>query len=559
MTGGWRRQAAPRWQNLRRRAALGTVLAAATAGCGDRARLPPAASSDGTPEERGGGTAVVAGREPIATLNPLTSTDYVARQVENHLLLMTLVRYDSTFTERPYLATAWEVSEDGRQILFRLRPDIRWHDGVPTTARDVAFTFLRAKDDRVPFPNRAYFDRWKSVEVVDDTTVRFSVEPGPGLLFGWTETAILPEHLLGNVPPERLAADPFGTSRPVGNGPFRFAGRQGPDTWIFEANLEFPAELGGAPRLDRLVYRVIPDETTLLSELLTGRVQLYLDLPPSQVGRVRESAATLVATYPSPAVTFIAWNTRRPQLAEPAVRRALTLAIDREQLVNAARNGLGVVATGPVGPWHWAHDPKWRPLPYAADSARGVLERAGWRDGDGDGVREKQGVELRVELMTNENPVRREIAVIVQDQLRRAGVAVRPLMRESASMGAAVTSPERPFDAAILAFVQDRILDDRDQWRCAGRDRPFHFSGYCDPALDAILDSIPRTTDRDVRRNLYRRYHEHIARAQPYTYLFYDIVAAGVRRELRGVRLDPRGELAGAPSWRLASPTARDR
>lgn len=530
-------------------AALG--LAAALSGACD-ADSSARSAGQGSPEaERRGGTAVVGGREPVATLNPLTATDYVAHQLQRHVLFVTLVRADSAQRAVPYLARSWETNADTSEVTFHLRSDVRWHDGTPTTAADVAFTFRSAKNPEIPFPNRTFFDQWDEVEVVDDTTVRFTLRPHAGFLFGWSETAIVPRHLYEDVPPAELASRPFGTSEPVGNGPFRLVERRGTDAWIFEANPEFPAALGGRPYLDRLVYRAIPDPTTLLSELRGGGVHYYVDLPPGQLGRVETDAATRVVTYPGRTVTFIAWNTRRPPFTETAVRRALTMAIDRGQLVSVVRNGLGSVASGPVGPWHWAHDPGWRPLPFAPDSARALLEKAGWRDVDGDGVREREGRELRFDLLTNENPMRRDIAVIVQEQLASVGVGARPRVRETASLAAAVTGAERDFAGVILAFTQDWVLDDRDQWTCARRDQPFHFSGFCSETLDAVLDSIPVARHRETRERLYRRWHETIQREQPYTYLFNDVSAAGLRRELHGARPDARGDLVTVREWWL--------
>lgn len=532
--------------------AVGLVVAAGCVG----ERPAGGEESAGAAAERRGGTVVVAGRDPVATLSPLTSTGYISLELQRHVLFTTLVRYDSAQRVQPYLARSWEMGPDSASIEFHLRTDVRWHDGTPTSAEDVALTFLRAKDPEVPFPNRSHFDLWETVEVVDDSTARFTLRPHAGFLSGWTETAIVPAHRLAAVPPAELAAHPFGVDEPVGNGPFRFVERRGTDTWIFEANPDFPEALGGRPNLDRLVYRVVPDETALLSELRTGGVHYYVDVPPVQLRRIETDASTRLITYPNRVVTFIAWNTRRPRFEDAAVRRAITLAIDRRQIVEAVREGLGVVASGPIGPWHWAHDPSWRPLPYAPDSARALLEAAGWRDIDGDGVREREGAEFRFQLFTNENPVREDIAVIVQEGLRRVGIAAEPRVRESASLAATVTGARRAFDGVILAFTQDWVLDDRDQWSCDRREGPFHFSGFCSRSLDATLDSIRVARDHETRERLYRRYHETVAGAQPYTFLYHDITAAGLRRELHGARPDARGDLVTVQEWWL-EPAAR--
>jgi len=499
--------------------------------------------------EQAGGTLVVGGRTSIPTLNPLVSTDFEPAQIQKHVLFTTLVRFDADYRLQPYLAESWELNRDSTQIVFHLRRDVQWHDGLPTTAHDVAFTFEKVKDPDVAFPNRGWFDLWEAAEVVDPFTIRFVLQPHADFLFGWSQLAILPEHVLGDVSARDLAGHPFGTSEPVGNGPFRFVDRQGSDRWVFEANPEFPGELGGRPLIDRLVFRTVTDATALLAELQTGGVHFYLDLPPAQMERVAAEPSLQVVTRPSRSYTFIAWNSKRPQFVLPAVRKALAMGMNRQGLIDAVRNGLGTVTAGPLGPWHWAYDPAPEGLLYAPDSARALLERSGWRDEDGDGVRERNGTELRFELVTNPNQVRQDISVILQSQLAEVGAAVELRTMENAALGPAITSPERRFDAALLGFEQDWVMDDRDLWSCDRIAEPYQFSGYCNPALDLLLDSIPRTLDRDLRRLQYRRYNATIVLDQPFTFLFFETVAAGLRRELQDVRLDARGDLAGVQEW----------
>lgn len=538
------------------------VLALMVVGCGgepaseDGGAEGSADAATAAPEEpRRGGTAVLGGRDPVPSLNPLTTDGYLPLQIEQHVLFTTLVRYDSSYAVRPYLARSWEFSEDSTSVVFHLRDDIRWHDGEPTTAEDVAFTFRTAKDPEVGFANRNWLAAWEGAEVVDVRTIRFTLRPHAEPLFAWTQLPIVPRHHLEGVAPADLPGHPFGSEEVVGNGPFRFVERAGSDRWVFQSVPDFPEAVGGRPWLERLVYRVVPDPTTLLAELRTGGVDLYLDVPPSQVARVRRASDLRVETRPSRTFTFIAWNPQRPYFAEPELRRALTLAIDRDALLRAVRSGLGTPASGPVGSWHWAHDPSWTPPPYAPDSARAILERAGWRDGDGDGIREKDGRAFRFELVTNPNPVREDIAVIVQSQLEAVGVRAEPRIMEPAALGAAVTSPQRRYDAAILGFEQDPVIDEREMWSCDAVGQPFQFTSYCDPALDPVLDSIPVTTDREMRRRLIRRYHEELARGQPVTWLFFEQVADGVRSRLRGVEPDSRGEFAGVRDWWLRPAT----
>lgn len=532
--------------------AVAAVLLLAACGGGDTGGGEEPPGADVPESERYGGTAVIGTLSDVTTVNPLVTPDYMSAQVQRHVLFAPLVRLDPDLTPRPHLARSWELGADSSEIVFHLRSDVSWHDGEPVTAGDVAFTFRRATDPDVPFPNRDYFDGWSSPEVVDDTTIRFALEPSADFLFGWGQTPVIPEHVLGDVPAAELQAHPFGTSAPVGNGPFRFVEHREGDRWVFEAVEDFPEELGGRPHLDRLVIRVVPDASTLTAELRRGEVDLALQLPPRSLAGLERAEDVRVETFAFPRYAFVAWNTRRTPFDDVRVRRALTMSLNRREILEAAREGLGSVATGPLGPWHWAYDTAWRPLPHAVDSARVLLEAAGWRDADGDGVREKDGEDLAFELLTVSAPsVYQDVAVMAQADLAEAGVSMEIRTMEGGALSGTVTNPAREFDAFLLSWQPDLSVDERQFWACDRRDRPFQFSGWCDPVLDAVMDSVPMALPRDRRLSLLRRYHETVAEAQPFTFLFYEHGADGVRRQLRGVRPGPIGELVGVGRWWL--------
>ena len=527
----------------------------ALSSCGDRQPEPERPDPSVVPEaERYGGTAVVGGLGEIQTMNGFVSRDYMTDQVQANVLFVTLLRYDRDLQPRPYLARSWEVSPDSNEVVFELRTDVLWHDGEPTTAHDVAFTFDRVKDPAVPFPNRSSFDSWEMAEVLGPHTIRFTLRPHADYLHGWAAMPIMPRHLLGDTAPEDLATHPFGTSEPVGNGPFRFSEHRPGDRWIFDSNPEFPEALGGRPYLDRLVYRVIPNETTLFAELRSGGVDMYVRLAPEFVDEVSEDPELRLAAYPFPNYSFIAWNSKRPFFSDPGVRRALTMAIDRQEIVDVVRQGLGAPAVGPIGSWHWAYDSAWKPIPYAPDSASALLESAGWSDRDEDGVRERGGVPFSFAISTNESRERGSIAELVQHYLAAVGVDARPRIVEHQTLIADVTSPERRFDAFLLSWSQGLVIDERDQWACDRIGRPLQFTSYCNPELDPVLDSIPRATDRAVQAALLRRYGELIAADQPFTFLYVEKRADALRRRLQGAEPDFRGELADVRSWWLFEP-----
>jgi len=548
---------------------VGLALAVAAAvGCGESgSRDAPAsgwesaerAEPEVPEDERYGGTVVVAGRGDPASMNSLVSTDFESEQHQTHVLFVTLVTNDADYEPLPYLARSWEFDADTSEVVFHLRHDLEWHDGTPVTARDVEFTFRRLKDPAVPFPNPSYFDYWDAVEVIDPVTVRFFIRPHANALYGWTRTAVMPEHVLGEVAPEDLETHPFGFQSPLGNGPFRFVERVPGDRWVFEANPDFPAELGGRPYIDRLVYRQIPDEFALAAALQTGEVDLVIDASPSMLDRVRGDSTVITSSYAAPEYAFIAWNSRRRQFADPAVRRALTMAIDRETLVQVVLGGNGEVAPGPVGPWHWAFDSAWAPLPYAPAEAAALLEAAGWRDSDGDGTLDRDGEAFRFELLATPRRDWAAIQTLVQASLGEIGIDVEPVVREQAALIPLVVGADRRFDAVIIGWARDVPLNDIDLWACDQVGQPFQFTSYCNPELDVVLDSIPLEADRERLRSLIARYHELVVADQPYTFLYYVDRVDLSRSGLYGLQMDSRGDWVNVARWWVYRGRSTDR
>lgn len=545
------------WQ-VSARLALALLVLPFGAACGDRdgGASAPAARPEVPEAERFGGTVVVAGRNDIATMNAFTALDIESRQHQAHLLFVTLLKADPREEPLPYLARSWSFDDDSVSVTFELEPGLSWHDGEPVTARDVVFTFETVRNPAIGYPDRPHFDAWEGVELLDEHSLRFTVRPAANLFYGWTRLAIMPEHILGDVPPAELATHPFGTRSPVGNGPFRFVERVPGDRWVFEANSEFPEELGGRPYVDRYVYRVIADDATQATALRAGEVDLLTAASPTTIARFAADTAVRLIPYDDRDYSFIAWNTRRPLFEDPAVRRALTMAIDRQGIVDAVLEGEGTVGVGPVGPWHWAFDPANTPLPHASDSARVALAAAGWTDGDGDGVLERDGRPFEFTMYVTPRDAWRSIATIVQSNLREVGIDMEIEVREVSSLQPLVTSPDRRFDAFMLTWIPDQTLEDRAMWACDQLAHPVHFSSYCNPDLDAVLDSLLFVTDRDAYAGLVRRYNEILAADQPYTFLYYPRHRAAARVELRGVEMDVRGNLVSVTDWWL-EPSAR--
>ncbi|MFQ5689037.1 MAG: ABC transporter substrate-binding protein [Gemmatimonadota bacterium] len=540
------------WRNLDRQGLVwaGLVWAGPVlAGCGgDGAGGPGGGRELGRP-------LVLGYSSELQTLNPLVSTDQMANEIMDYLLFTPLVVYDSTGRIEPWLAESWELSAN--EVVFTLRPDLRWHDGAPVTAEDVAFTFRLAKNPAVASPlAAAYLANVRSVEVLGPRRVRFSFSSPhaqPLEDFFWPP---VPEHLLKDVPPGELFRHPF-SRNPVGSGPYRFVNWEVGRRITFERTREFPAGLGGPARIARVVYRIVPEPTTLLAEFLRGDVQVDGPLAATDARRVEEASGVRLLTFPWRQFTYIGWNGRREPFDDPGVRRALTLAIDRRGLVEALLRGYGFVAASVIPPWH-PYSPHLDPLPYAPDSAAALLERLGWRDEDGDGVRERDGRRLRFVLLASQrNPLLADLAQVIQSQLAGVGVEAVPRLLEWQTVLSLHRA--REFDAVLTNWVLDNFrIDPRPLFHSRQIDieGSANRSSYSNPVADSLMDLGVVTLDPAAAAAIWERFARIIRRDQPLTLLFWNDELAGVSEDLEDVRMDARGELVTLPRWRWKRPSA---
>ena len=298
---------------------------------------------------RRGATVLFASGADLQSMNPLVTLHPLARQVQRYVLLTTLARYDSALTPRPYLARGWDWSPDRRTLVLHLVTGLRWHDGVPTTARDVRWTLDAARDPAVGYPRSAELAGLERIEAPDDSTValRFGapVTRFPDVL---TDLAIAPAHLLDSVPRTRLRQAAW-NEHPVGNGPFRFVAHEPNRRWVFAANPDFPAALGGPPRLERFIVVVVDEPATKLAALTAGELD-FAGIQPAHASFVARDPDLAVLSYPLLFTYVIALNTRRPPFDALTARRRVDAAVDRREIVEGYLYGYGTPSRSPVPP-----------------------------------------------------------------------------------------------------------------------------------------------------------------------------------------------------------------
>lgn len=498
---------------------------------------------------------VYASGTDLESANPIVTIHPLARQIQRHALFVTLARYDSALVAQPYYARGWRWSGDRRELRINLHGNLRWHDGVPTTARDVAFTLRLAANPESGFPRASDLAAIQAVLPVDDTTltIRFS-RPQRDLPAILCELPVVPEHRLREVPPRAMRGAPFSTA-PVGNGPFRFSRRVAGQAWTFQRNADFPAAMGGPPRIRQLVVAVVDEATTKFAGLAAGDLD-FAGIGPGMAALARRDPMVVVMDYPVLFSTALVFNVKRPPFDDVRVREAVSLSLDRERIVAAALFGYGTPAHGPVPPANPLHAPP--PLARPRDTVRAdsLLDAAGWRRGAG-GWRARERP-LRVELLTvgsGDNAIEQ----LVQADLAERGVRVDIRQMEMGAFLARVRARDKDFDVVITGVPGDLSLAYlRSMYESSLRGSALDYSGYSTPTLDAYFAAASAATSPSELREAWHAVQRELARQVPAAWIYHSRGLQGVASRMRGVRMDLRGELATLAEWTAdGAPAAR--
>jgi len=399
-------------------------------------------------------------------------------------------------------------------IRFTLRDGVRWHDGAPFTSADVAFTYRAIMNEKVASPRRSDFDLVDSVETPDPRTVvvRYKKPFSPALL-SWM-TAILPEHLLGKLDPSKWPE--VYNRKPIGTGPFKFGEWKTNEFILLKKN---PDYFIGSPWLDSVVFRVLPDPLTLQLAFQTRQVDFW-NVDPWAVKGLQGDPRFDLFSAPGNAYNYIGWNLRRPMFQDLKVRQALAQAVNVPQMIKYILYGHGVQSTGLFTPQMWFFDPSVKPLPYDPEAAKKLLDEAGWKPGP-DGIRVKDGKRFSFTLMANNgNEVRRDIATLVQDDLKQIGIEVKVEIYEWAVLLKRFVN-KGEFDAIVLGWGLGYDFDQYGIWHSSQtHPEELNFVGFSDPKVDHLLTDLRQEYARPEIIRLAAELQQMIYGQQPYLFLF---------------------------------------
>lgn len=471
----------------------------------------------------------------VTTLDPLLATSGNVQTVSQYTMAH-LVTVDAHGQPQPELIesiptqTNRGISADGKTITYHLRRGVRWSDGAPFDADDVAYTLRVIADGSNQVADHDAYDTIARFDEPDKFTLVFHLKapyaPFVVRIFSSAELGcVLPKHVLGAS--TNIARAPY-NALPIGIGPFRYTAFRRGDRIEMEAN---PSYFRGAPKLKKIVYKLIAVDNTAFTELQTGEIDLWSDIGGVFAGRVKALPGIAVTYSPTLYVAGAYLNLSAPPLRDVMVRRALRLAADRQSIFEKVDFSLGTLSESVVAPStdSYANLPRTAFDPAAATK---LLDDAGWKPG-ADGIRAKDGVRLALSIVVPTGyPPSAQTAELLRASWQKLGIDVAVKAYASAQFFAPASAggilQSSHFDVGLFSFAGSAFADITDSYGCAYRSpKGFNSSQYCDPAVDADVATYARTYDATQRAKIAARFQKRVDEDVPVIVIYVRAFAHG--------------------------------
>ncbi|NBV41430.1 peptide-binding protein [bacterium] len=466
-------------------------------------------------------------------LNPILTTDAYSGTVTG-VIFSGLLRANEQLELEPDLAESYTISPDGKTYTFKLRKNIKWHDGHPFTSEDVVFTFNTIMDPKTNTVRRSnYVINGKPIlfSAPDPYTVKAQLpEPfSPFLLAAAME--IIPKHLLDTADINTATFN----RHPIGTGPFKFKEWKTNQYILTERNENY---YGTKPKLERIIFKPIPNYNAAKIAMTKGDIDAF-DVNPHDLEQIKKMNHVQVYDYDELLYSYAGFNLKNPHLQDLRVRQAFAYAIDRDQLVKVVLKGYGTVAHIPNSPVSWSYPEPSAITQYKYDPAKAIslLENAGYKK-NSTGIFEKNGKALSFTLIFGQGgKTGAQNAEIMQDYLKKVGIELKIQPLEWQSFLKIINSGKDPknFDICMLSWSLGLDPDGYSLWHSAEYPKGFNFIGYANPKVDQLLVAGRRESDRRRRKAIYSEVYPIIGQELPYLFLYYPRTTTAVNKRVRGL------------------------
>ncbi len=467
------------------------------------------------------------GAEP-ATLNPITSRDYYATVICSgtsstppNIFESLAVSDPDTGKYKPLLAESWEIAEDGLSIEYTLKDDIWFSDKEPVTVEDVIFSFNLIKDPEIDSGHLAnYFKDVVDCEQTGERKVRFVMSQVYFKMLEITGSmSIVPKHIYEFSSPKEFNER---HSDPVGSGPYIFEDWEVGDYISLVRNEDY---WGEKPYIDRYVFKIITNDLAAISALRAKKLDLA-GTTAEQYKKLSKDESLLKDFKPmsywraSGGYNYIGWNMDTDFFEDRRVRKAMTMLVDRESIRESIYKSMAKIVSGPFYHKGPQYNPDIEPLPFDPSQAADLLDKAGWVDSDGDGIRDKDGKEFSFRfLMPSGNDTNEQIVKVLKDQFSKAGIELKPDTYEWSVFTQKLMSKD--FDAITLSWTGAIETDPYQIWhssQCEGGGS--NRIAFKNDKADKLIEQARKTLDKDKRNKLYHQLHSLLHKEQPYTFMF---------------------------------------
>ncbi len=448
-----------------------------------------------------------------------------------------LVRYNRNFKIVPDLARSWKISNGGKTITFFLRRNVCWQNGQKFTAKDVMFTYRLMVNPKTPTPYAAEYLKVYKAKIIGKYIFRVTYKkPYAPALSSWG-LSILSEKLLKgkNLLTTKLR------SRPVGTGPYEF------DRWVhgYEIVLKAnPRYFMGAPHIKRLIYKIVPDPSSMFLMLKANGIN-YMGLSPIQfkyeTGGKKFNLRFKRYIHPSLSFTFLGYNLLDPLFKNVKVRQALSYAINKKEIIKGALLGLGVRCYGPFMPGTYFYDKNVKKYDYNPVKALKLFNEAGWSLKNG--VLEKSGRPFRFTILTPQgNQERLSAAEIIQQNLKKIGIRVGIRVMEWTSLISEFIMKKR-FQAVLLGFTITPDPYDNAAIFTGSNIVPkgLNFTSFDNSEINYLFRKARSTFNLRRQRKYYFKIQSILAEESPYTFLYIPYAMPVVKKTIKGIKPAPSG------------------
>lgn len=457
------------------------------------------------------------------TLDPRLGSDESSYRIVEHVFRF-LVQKDTLSSIIPDMAYSWDMPND-KTYIFHLRKNIYFHDGKELTSEDVKYTFESVLEPESGSPMRYAYEDIEEIITPDKYTVEFRLRKPNAPFLSNAIIGIVPRHIA-----EKTGKD-FGLN-PVGSGPFKFVRWNQDDRIILEA---FDRYYGGSPKIERIIYRIIPGATTRLLSIDTGEIDFLMnDFPPEYIERFEKNSDLKVIKHVGNIYEYIGLNLENNYLKNKDVRKAIAYAVNRDEMIKSFLNNLGEKAYSPLSPVNWAYNPNVIKYEYNPKKSRMMLDKAGFPDPDGDGSLFRFSLKYKCNSLNQES---RQKAQIIQNYLKDIGIN---LVIESCEFAKLLDDIKNSrFDMYSLKWVG---ISDPDIFYKMFHSSGEHRNNYFNPHLDHLIALGRKEIDINLRKKYYYEIQEILSEDLPYIGLWHKTNCAVMNKNLMGFVMFPAGD-----------------